>query len=351
MNPGHGAGVAAADRRHLDDLALDELDPIVFAKNPGLAHPVVFIEREASAPERDRHGILSVDHLALPPCVRQCREFDTATIITSREPLRAAATLVLCAYHGSARDQGGERGQECRHPRAVCQGQDVRRVREVRREPREPRARGLWVLLRRRRIDRHGPPGQQHGASRALRQGAAQRPAGRRHQVARRAAERARQDSGRLRGLVVRLPARRARAGAAGRSRRAGAAHLQPRRQEILGTRRPDPAVHPDGNHDIVLEFLNAKNGGEWASVPIVVIYTRDFQELHRYIEYPAIYHKDYIRGYQQSARAGETETQTKERGQREFVAMQGSPFFDVWASAGIDEILSALYEKLTVKR
>jgi len=28
---------------------------------------------------------------------------------------------------------------------------------------------------------------------------------------------------------------------------------------------------------------------------------------------------------------------------------MQQSPFFDVWASAGIDEILSALYEKLTV--
>jgi hypothetical protein len=28
---------------------------------------------------------------------------------------------------------------------------------------------------------------------------------------------------------------------------------------------------------------------------------------------------------------------------------MQNSPFFDVWASAGIDEILSALFEKLTV--
>lgn len=118
----------------------------------------------------------------------------------------------------------------------------------------------------------------------------------------------------------------------------------------ILGTRRPDPAAHPDGNHDIMLEFLNAKNGGEWASVPVVVFYTKDFRELHRYIEYPAIYHKDYIRGYMQSARSGETDAQTKDRGQREFVAMQGSPFFDVWASAGIDEILSALYEKLTVK-
>jgi hypothetical protein len=120
--------------------------------------------------------------------------------------------------------------------------------------------------------------------------------------------------------------------------------------KKILGTRRPDPAAHPDGNHDLMLEFLNAKNGGEWASLPVAVFYTKDFQELHRYIEYPAIYHKDRLRGYQQTARTGETEAQTKERSQREFVAMQASPFFDVWASAGIEEILSALYEKLTVK-
>ena len=120
--------------------------------------------------------------------------------------------------------------------------------------------------------------------------------------------------------------------------------------QKILGTRRPDPAAYADANHDLMLEFLNAKDGGEWASLPVAVFYTKDFQELHRYVEFPAIYHKDYIRGYQQTARAGETETQTKERGQREFVAMQASPFFDVWVSAGVDEILSALYEKLTVK-
>ena len=120
--------------------------------------------------------------------------------------------------------------------------------------------------------------------------------------------------------------------------------------QKILGTRRPDPAAYPDGNHDLALEFLNRKNGGEWASVPVAVFYTKDFQELHRYIEYPAIYHKDRVRGHQQAARPGETETQTKDRERREFVALQGSPFFDVWASAGIDEILSALYERLTVK-
>jgi Thioredoxin len=119
--------------------------------------------------------------------------------------------------------------------------------------------------------------------------------------------------------------------------------------KKILGTRRPDPAASPDGNHDLMLEFMNTKNGGEWASVPVAVFYTKDFRELHRYIEYPAIYHKDLIRGHQQAVRPGETPAQAQERQQREFVAMQGSPFFDVWASAGIDEILSALYEKLTV--
>jgi hypothetical protein len=33
----------------------------------------------------------------------------------------------------------------------------------------------------------------------------------------------------------------------------------------------------------------------------------------------------------------------------REFVALQASPFFDVWASAAAAEILSALHEKLLV--
>jgi thioredoxin family protein len=119
--------------------------------------------------------------------------------------------------------------------------------------------------------------------------------------------------------------------------------------QKILGTRRPDPTAYPDANHDLMLEFMNRKNGQEWASVPVAVVYTKDFQELHRYFEYPAIYHKDRIRSHQQAARPGETEEQARDRGMREFLAMQNSPFFDLWASAGADEILSALYEKLVV--
>jgi thioredoxin family protein len=118
----------------------------------------------------------------------------------------------------------------------------------------------------------------------------------------------------------------------------------------ILGTRRPDPAAFPDGNHDLMLELMNAKNGAEWASVPAVGIYTKDFTLLHRYHEYPDIYHKDRVRGYQQAARAGESAEEANARQMREFVAMQSSPFFDLWASAGIDQILSALHETLTVR-
>ena len=115
---------------------------------------------------------------------------------------------------------------------------------------------------------------------------------------------------------------------------------------KVLGQRRPDPAAYPDANHDLMLEFLNAKDGAEWASVPVVAIYTKDFRELHRYHEFPAIYHKDAVRGHQQGARAGESTQQAHDRGMKEFAAMQASPFFDLWASAAIDEILSAIYQK-----
>ena len=48
-------------------------------------------------------------------------------------------------------------------------------------------------------------------------------------------------------------------------------------------------------------------------------------------------------------ARPGETADQAKARGAADFAALQTSPFFDLWASAGVDEILSALHEKLVV--
>ena len=117
--------------------------------------------------------------------------------------------------------------------------------------------------------------------------------------------------------------------------------------KRILWQRRPDPAAAPDANWDLMLELMNAKDGGEWASLPAVGVYTKDFRELCRYLEYPSMYHKDPIRSHQQAARPGESKEDAHDRGMREFAAMQASPFFDLWASAMVDEILSALHRRL----
>ena len=118
--------------------------------------------------------------------------------------------------------------------------------------------------------------------------------------------------------------------------------------KKILAARRPDPAAYPDGNHDLMLQFLKKDDRGEWASLPVAVFYTKDFQELHRYIEFPAIYRKDAIRGHMHAARPGETPEQARKRSADEFLALQSSPFFDIWASAAVDEILTGLRDTLT---
>ncbi len=111
----------------------------------------------------------------------------------------------------------------------------------------------------------------------------------------------------------------------------------------------PSLAEAPDGNADIMAEFMNEKNGQRWQSIPVVVFYTRAIEYLYHYIEYPAIYHKDRVLAQLRAPRAGESKEQTQERGLRDFFALQRSPFFTVWACAGIDEMLSALHERLVV--
>jgi len=101
------------------------------------------------------------------------------------------------------------------------------------------------------------------------------------------------------------------------------------------------------GNADLVLDYANEKNGQKFATVPVAVFFTKDFVELYRYVEYPAIYHKDRVIGHLRAPRAGETEEQTNARGGRDIATLLDSPFFDVWARAGIAEILSALHERL----
>ncbi|MGH7314530.1 MAG: hypothetical protein ACREJV_15245, partial [Candidatus Rokuibacteriota bacterium] len=70
---------------------------------------------------------------------------------------------------------------------------------------------------------------------------------------------------------------------------------------------------------------------------------------LYHYIEYPAIYHKDRVVGSIRAARPGEAKEQAQERGHREFMELQASPFFRVWAGAGLDEMVSMLHERIRV--
>ena len=107
----------------------------------------------------------------------------------------------------------------------------------------------------------------------------------------------------------------------------------------------PDPAS--GGNADLVNAYANEKEGQRFATVPVAVFFTKAFAELHRYIEFPAIYHKSRIIGHLRAPRAGESDDHAKQRAGRDIGALLESPFFDVWARAGIDEILSALHEKV----
>jgi len=112
---------------------------------------------------------------------------------------------------------------------------------------------------------------------------------------------------------------------------------------------RADPAASP--NADIVNEFLREQNGQTYQSVPVAVFYTQDLRYLHHYIEFPAIYHKERIAAAMQAKSPGETREQKWENFIREWGALQQGPLFPLWASAAVDEILSALHERIVVGR
>src|SRR5262249_9704933 len=102
------------------------------------------------------------------------------------------------------------------------------------------------------------------------------------------------------------------------------------------------PEQPPGGQADVVRAYANQNTGPRFATFPVAVFLTRDFRELYRYIEYPAIYHKDRVIGHLRGARAGETEEQAKARGGREIGGLLESPFFDLLATPGIPARLPA---------
>ncbi len=121
-----------------------------------------------------------------------------------------------------------------------------------------------------------------------------------------------------------------------------------PRDGQRNGT-APVPSPGDSPNADLMAQFLNRKDGQTWQSIPVAAFFTRDMEHLYTYIEYPAIYHKDRVRAAMRAPRPGETAEQAQARYDREFVELQGSPFFRIWASAGIDEMATMLHERLRV--
>jgi len=116
--------------------------------------------------------------------------------------------------------------------------------------------------------------------------------------------------------------------------------------QRFSRSQRPTLAEEPDGNADLMAEFLNVKDGQTWQSIPVAVFYTKDLEYLYHYVEYPAVYHKDRVVAQIRAARPGESKEEAQKRGDREFMELQQSPFFQIWACAGVDEILSSLHRR-----
>jgi hypothetical protein len=117
--------------------------------------------------------------------------------------------------------------------------------------------------------------------------------------------------------------------------------------QRFSSAPEPDPRESPTA--DLMGQYLNRRSGQTFQSIPVIVFFARDMQELYRYIEFPLVYRKDRIRAAQTAAKPGETAEQTRERAAREFAELQASPFFQLWRDAAQAEWISMLYERLKV--
>jgi hypothetical protein len=119
--------------------------------------------------------------------------------------------------------------------------------------------------------------------------------------------------------------------------------------QRFSSSQSPTLADAPDSNADIMAEFLNHKDGQTWQSIPVCVFYTRDLEYLYHYTEYPVIYAKDRLMAHMRAPRDGESPAAAQARFVPEFSALQASPFFEVWACAAVDDIISGLHRRLVL--
>jgi hypothetical protein len=117
--------------------------------------------------------------------------------------------------------------------------------------------------------------------------------------------------------------------------------------QRFSSANVPSLAEAPDSNADLMSQFLNHKSGQTFQSIPICAFFTADLEYLYHFTEYPAIYDKDrVVMAHIRAPRPGESPEQTRARSDREFGELVNSPFWRVWTSATVDEIVSALHRK-----
>ena len=109
------------------------------------------------------------------------------------------------------------------------------------------------------------------------------------------------------------------------------------------GQRFDVPADEPD----IMADFLNHKKGSTFRSIPVCAFFTKDFEYLYHFTEYVALYDKERVVVQNiRAPKAGESAEQTRARAGREFGELQQSPFWRIWTSATVDEIITALHRK-----
>ena len=106
----------------------------------------------------------------------------------------------------------------------------------------------------------------------------------------------------------------------------------------------------PAGDPDVMAPFLNQKNGQSYRSIPVCAFYTEGFDFLYQFTEYAALYDKERVVVQNiRAPRPGEAPAVTAERAAREFGELRQTPFWRIWQSAAVDEIVSALHRKLVL--
>ncbi len=109
----------------------------------------------------------------------------------------------------------------------------------------------------------------------------------------------------------------------------------------------PDPKESP--NADVMAQFLRKRGAETFQSIPIAAFFTKGFEHLYTYREFPQIYRKDRVVAAIRAPKAGESKEDTAKRGLTDFFAFQQTAFFRLYANATVDEIIAMLHERARV--